>query len=111
MTDLVPVQVDDNGSIGLSTQDIAALGSMLTSHGFTQMQVQALMGRVQKIAMQVTLNTLRDTLEDIRRIQEARMWEIVNQIRALPTLFGGVHVSRERVIQVIQMTAMRTPRE
>ena len=107
MTDL-EVRTDDS-AIALNTQDVAALGSMLTSHGLTRMQVQALMGRVQKVATQVTMNTLSETLEDIRAIQESRLWEVVNHIRTLPSMGG--YVSRDRVIQIIQMVAMKSPRQ
>jgi hypothetical protein len=109
MTDLEVPVLDPNPSIALNPQDIASLGAMLTSAGLTRLQVQALMGRVQKVAAQVTLSTLSDTLEDIRQIQESRLWKIIQVVRTLPT-YGGF-VSRDRVIQVIQMVAAETPRQ
>lgn len=107
MTDLV--RTDDNGAIALNTQDIASFGAKLSAHGLTQLQVQAFMASLQKMSMQVALSSLNIILEDVRQIQEARFWDIINQLRALPTYAG--YVSLDRVIQIIQMTAMKSPRQ
>ena len=101
--------LDPNPVTALNPQDIAALGAALSTAGFTQLQVQGLMGRIQRVAAQVTLATIQDTLEDIRRIQEARLLEIVQTIRVMPSM--GNYVSRDRVIQIIQMVATKTPRQ
>jgi hypothetical protein len=109
VTDLELAQVDPIPSNGLGAQDIAMLGAMLTSAGLTRLQVQGLIGRVQKVAMKVTLDTLSETLEDIRQIQEARLWRIIQMVRTLPVMAG--YVNRDRVVQIVQQVAAETPRQ
>lgn len=110
MTNELDIKTQDNNPVmALNPQDIATIGAALSTAGFTQLQVQGLMGRIQRVAAQVTLATIQDTLEDIRRIQEARLVEIVQTIRVMPA--WGTYVSRDRVIQIIQMVATKTPRQ
>lgn len=110
MTDLEVVQnVDAMPGNGISPQDMASLGAMLTAAGLNRLQVQGLISRVHKVALKTTLDTLPETLDDIRQIQEARLWKIINMIRTLPVMAG--YVSRDRVIQIIQQVAAETPRQ
>lgn len=92
-----------------NVQDIAALGALLTSAGLTKLQVQSLMARIRSVAEQVAMVTLNDTLEEIRKIQEARMWRIISVVQALPTVAG--HVSRNAVLLAINTVASETPRQ
>jgi hypothetical protein len=101
--------LEANPQVGLNPQDLASLGAALSAHGFTQLQVQGLIGRIQKVAAQVAISTIQDTLEDIRRIQEARFMEIVQTIRTMKSM--GPYVRIDQVIQVIQMVAAKTPRQ
>ena len=92
-----------------SAQDIAALGALLTSAGLTKLQVQSLVARIQKVSEQVALITLNETLEDIRKIQESRIWRIISLIQALPA-FGG-YINKNSVLMAVQTVAAETPRQ
>lgn len=108
MSDLeVAVQHTANG--GINAQEVAALGAILASHGLTGRQVEGLVVRLQKIGVQVALAAMPEVLEDIRRIQESRIWELINLVGALPT-WGG-YVNKQQVVQIITTVASRTPRQ
>lgn len=107
-TDL-QVQVEHVPNGGINAQEIASLGAILASHGLTQMQVQGLIARMQKMGVQVALGALPDMLEDIRKIQESRVWQMINMINALPTMAG--YVSKNQVIQILSTVASQTPRQ
>lgn len=102
---MVQVQHVPNG--GINAQDIASLGALLASNGLDQSQVQGLVARMQKLGVQVALATLPEMLEDIRRIQEARIWGVINRIQALPSMGG--HVSRNQVILILN--SLQTQRQ
>ena len=103
----VPIEHIPNG--GINAQDLATLGAMLAAHGLNQVQVQGLVARMQKMGVQVALNTLPAVLEDIRRIQEGRIWEMINRVQALASMGG--FVSKNQVIQILTTVASQTPRQ
>jgi nucleoside recognition membrane protein YjiH len=92
-----------------SAQDIAALGALLTSAGMTKLQVQALMARIRTVAETVAMVTLNDTLEEIRKIQESRMWRLTNMIQAMSTVGG--YVNRNSVLMAVNTVMTETPRQ
>jgi hypothetical protein len=107
-TDLeVQVQHVPNG--GINAQDIASLGAILAGHGLDQMQVQGLVARMQKLGVQVALGALPEMLEDIRRIQESRIWGAISQIQALSSMGG--YVRRDQVLLILNGLSQRTPRQ
>jgi hypothetical protein len=109
MTTDLEVQIQHVPNGGINAQDIASLGAILASHGLTQMQVQGLIARMQKMGVQVALGSLPEMLEDIRKIQEARIWQMINMINALPTMAG--FVNKNQVIQILSTVASQTPRQ
>ena len=90
-------------------QDIASLGAILAGHGLDQMQVQGLVARMQKLGVQVALGALPEMLEDIRRIQEARIWGAISQIQALSSMGG--YIRRDQVLLILNGLSQRTPRQ
>ena len=94
---------------GTTAQDIAGLGALLTSAGLTKLQVQGLVARIQKTAEQVALLTIAETLEDIRKIQEARMFRIINLVQSLQSYGGYIH--RNSVLLAINGVMTETPRQ
>ena len=109
MSQDLEVQVQHVPNGGVNAQDIASLGAMLAGHGLDQMQVQGLVARMQKLGVQVALGSLPDMLEDIRRIQESRIWGAINQIQALSSM--GPYVRRDQVLLILNGLAQRTPRQ
>ena len=103
------VQIEHVPNGGINAQDIASLGALLASNGLDQAQVQGLVARMQKLGVQVALATLPAMLEDIRRIQEARLWGAINRIQALPSVGG--YVNRNQVILLLTSVAQQTPRQ
>lgn len=97
------------GANGINVQDVAALGAQLTALGLTKLQVQGLLAQMQKMALQTAMNTLGDVLEEVRKVQEARMWDILNRINTMPTMAG--YVSRNHVVQIVTNVSSMTPRQ
>ena len=109
MSQDLEVQVQHIPNGGVNATDIASLGAMLAGHGLDQMQVQGLVARMQKLGVQVALGALPEMLEDIRRIQEARIWGAISQIQALSSMGG--YVRRDQVLLILNGLSQRTPRQ
>lgn len=93
----------------LSHQDLTELGALLANTGYTTLETRALIALVQQGSQQVALNMAPAMLEQIRRIQESRIMEIIQRIRTLPALAGYIH--KDQVIQIIQSGALAAPRQ
>jgi hypothetical protein len=92
-----------------SQQDLTELGALLAGTGYTTLETRALIGQIQQASAQVALNVTPALLEQVRRIQEARIMEVVAQIRSLPHTLGYLH--REQVIRIVQNVALRPHRQ
>ena len=92
---------------GFSTQDLVELGTQLTGIGFTGIESRALIGMIEQTAKQVTLAMVPQLLDQVRRINEARILAVISQIRMLPNQFG--HVNRDRVLQIVQAVYSTPP--
>jgi len=103
------VQIEHVPNGGVNAQDVAAIGALLGSNGLDRTQVQGLIARIQKLGVQVALGALPDLLEDIRRVQQSRIWGAINQVQALASMGG--YVSRNQVIQILTAVAQQTPRQ
>ena len=90
-------------------QDLTELGALLANTGYTTLEARALMALVQQASQQVALNVTPGLLEQVRRIQEARLLEIIARIRHLPALAGYVH--RDQIVAIIQSVATRAPKQ
>lgn len=97
------------GSNGINVQDVAVLGAQLTALGLTKLQVQGLLAQMQKMALQTAMNTLGEVLEEVRKVQESRMWDILNRLSTMPTMAG--YVSRNHVVQIVTNVSSTTPRQ
>lgn len=103
-------------SAGLTPTDLAELGAVLASTGLTQIEARGLMGDIQQASAQTALNVMPKILEGVRKVHESRILEMVQRVRALPNnsmlgfMTGDRLVSRDRVIQIIQDVATKTPR-
>jgi hypothetical protein len=109
MTEVEVRSIPNQPPNGTTAQDIAALGALLTSAGLTRLQVQGLVARIQKTAEQVALMTIAETLEDIRKIQEARMYRIVSLVQSLQSVGG--YVNRNSVLLAINGVMSESPRQ
>lgn len=103
------IQIMDQSVIAMNAQDLVELGALVATSGMTTLQARALIAEMQQIAAQVAAASAPRILEEIRRIQEARTIEMYQRIRLLPNQFG--YVSRDRVLQIIQDVATKTPRQ
>lgn len=102
------VRVYDAPTIGFNPADLTGLGAELATTGLTTLQVRAMMGKIQQIAAQSAVAMAPEILEEVRKIQEARIIEMIQRVRLLPMYMG--HVQRDRVLQIIQDVATRVPR-
>lgn len=93
----------------INPQDLAELGAIMATTGFTTLQARALMAKVQQGAATVAIGMMPDLLDEVRKIQEARFLEISQRIRLLPNQLG--YVNRDRVLQIVQDVTTRTPRQ
>lgn len=88
-----------------SQQDMTELGAQLAGAGYTRLESRALIGLIQQASQQVALTVTPTLLEQIRRIQEARMTEVIGRIRTLPATMGYVH--RDQIIRIITDMSLR----
>lgn len=103
------VTVYDPPVMGFTPQDLTELGALLATSGFTTMQTRAMMAKIQQVAAQAAVAMAPDLLEEIRKIQETRILEIMQRVRLLPQAMGWV--PRDRVLQIIQDVATKVPRQ
>jgi hypothetical protein len=101
---------DPNPTPALNPQDLAALGSLMATSGMTTLQSRALVAKVQQTAAQTALLLAPEILEEVRKIQEARINEIYQRIMILPSVMN-VYVRRDRVLQIVQDIGTRVPRQ
>ncbi|HEY6075006.1 MAG TPA: hypothetical protein VIV15_16910 [Anaerolineales bacterium] len=94
---------------GVDAQDIAALGALLAGHGLSRIQVRGLLARIQKVSEQLAIMSLAEILEDVRKIQEARLWRIINFVQAMPSVGG--YISRASIVNYIHTVTAETPRQ
>ena len=64
----------------------------------------------QSAAAQTALLLAPEILEEVRKIQEARINEIYQRIMLLPSALN-VYVRRDRVLQIVQDIGTRVPRQ
>lgn len=94
---------------GLNPQDMTELGAMLASQGWSTLAARALVAKVQTIATQVALAMTPDILDEVRKINDARMLEAMARVRTLTNTMGYVRL--DSVIRIIQEVATRSPRQ
>lgn len=95
---------------GLTPADLTELGAMLASAGLTTIQARGLVAKMQQVAIQATLAMAPSVLEEVRKVNEARLLEILTRIRALPNALGIGYISRDRVMDIIRDVTTKTPR-
>lgn len=91
---------------GLNPGDLVDLGNDLQAAGI--IEGRALVAEMQQMGTQMALNIAPKILERIRKIQEARIRQMLSEIRLLPQYMG--HVSRDQVLRIIQNVGTSTPR-
>jgi hypothetical protein len=94
----------------LTPSDLTELGGMLAAAGLTTIQARGLIAKVQQAAAQTALALAPSILEEVRKVQEARLYEVMSRIRLLPNVMSMGYVSRDRVIQIIQDVFSKAPR-
>jgi hypothetical protein len=105
MNDLaVPVNVQQQ----FGQEDLAELGAVLASAGWTTLEARQLITMMQQVGLQVALNMAPAILEQVRLINVARVTAMYTQVRMLPNMAG--YVSRDRVLQIIQTVTSTPPR-
>jgi hypothetical protein len=101
---------EHNPHMGLTPQDLAQLGALFSTSGLTTLQARALVAKVQQAAAQTALMMAPDILEEVRKVQEARMVSIMQQIQVLPRYLSN-YIRRDSVLQIIQMVMSTVPRQ
>jgi hypothetical protein len=93
-------------AVGLTPGDLVELGNDLQAAGVVE--ARALIAEMQQLGVQMALATAPRILEHIRKTQEARVRQMLYEVRLLPTFMA--HVSRDQVLRIIQSVATSTPR-
>lgn len=106
--DVVKVQYLDPVA-HLTPSDLTELGGLLAAAGLTAISARGLIAKVQQGAAQTALSLAPAILEEVRKVQEARLLEIINRVRLLPNPAGLGFVNRDRVLQIIQDVFSKTP--
>lgn len=96
--------------VNLTPTDLTELGGILAAAGLTTVQARGLIAKVQQAAAQTALALAPSLLDEVRKVQEARLWEVIQRVRLLPNVMGTGYISRDRVIQIIQDVFSKTPR-
>jgi hypothetical protein len=96
--------------VNLTPADLTELGGMLAAAGLTTIQARGLIAKVQQAAAQTALALAPALLDEVRKVQEARLYEVISRTRLLPNVMGTGYISRDRVIQIIQDVFSKTPR-
>lgn len=89
-------------------EDMVELGAIFAATGLTTLEARAFVTQVQQAAAQFALAQAPALLEQANRIHGTRILGIMNRVRALPNMAG--HISRDRVIQIIQDVYSTQPR-
>lgn len=105
MSQQVEVQHIDP-ALALTPGDLVDLGVDLRAAGV--LEGRALIAEMQQLGVQMALATAPKILERIRAIQEARVRQMLYEVRLLPVMMG--YVSRDRVLSIIQAVAVSPPR-
>lgn len=101
---------EPNGIRALNPQDLVSLGSHMASNGLTTLESQALVGMMQRLAAQTALLMAPEILEKVRKVQEARMAEILNRVSLLNG-FMGTYIRKDQVQQIITQVMSTVPRQ
>jgi hypothetical protein len=101
---------DPNPTPMLNPQDLVSLGSHMTTNGLTTLESRALIAQLQQLAAQTALLMAPEILEKVRRVQEARMHEILAQVSLL-TGFMGLYVRKDQVQAIITRVMSTVPRQ
>ena len=118
MTDervLIPTDIDTldpNPRLAINPQDLAQLGALMVTAGLTTLQARALVAKVQQVAAQAALMVAPDIMEEVRKVQEARMLNILNQVQLLarhPIMMN--YIRRDQVLYIIQTVMSTVPRQ
>lgn len=94
----------------LTPTDLTELGGLLAAAGLTTIQARGLVAKVQQAAAQTALALAPSILEEVRKVQEARLLEVIQRVRLLSNTMGLGYVQRDRVVQIIQDVFSKTPR-
>lgn len=96
--------------VNLTPTDLTELGGLLAAAGLTSIQARGLIAKVQQAAAQTALALAPSILEEVRKVQEARLMEVMQRVRLLPNTMGLGFISRDRALQIIQDVFSKTPR-
>lgn len=103
-------------SRGPSAQNLVEMGKDLQAAGI--LDVRGLVGELQELGIQAAMATVPVVMEKVRKVNEARMRQMIYEIKLLPParvpnwLISGqnVYISRDAVLAIIQNVATSAPR-
>lgn len=117
------VVIQENGALGqgrpatatysYAPQAMAGLAGEMVTAGLSVLEAQQIVAHIQEVAQNAALGAAPKMLEAVRKANEERMLDLMREVRMLSAdgVMGKLgYVSRDRVLQLIQMAASTTPR-
>lgn len=108
MTDVQQVNAVPNGN-GLDVNSVAMLGAVLAGLGLEALEVQGLLGAVQKTSMQAAMNAMPEVLGRIAQVQRAKAVDLANRISMLPSMGG--YINKLQVLNIINSVMTAPPQQ
>ena len=102
-----PVRIYGPPAVGASPRDVAGVGANFVAGGLSVIEAQDMVGEMQQLAAQAAFSMAPKIMEKVRRIQEARFFELQQSVAALPSMAG--YINRIQVLTLIQAAASRIP--
>lgn len=90
---------------GLTPADLVDLGNALRGAGI--IEGRALVAEIQQTAAQVALAIAPKMLDRVRKVQEARIMQMMHEVHLLPNVAG--YVNRAAVLRIIATVGASTP--
>ena len=93
---------------GLTPADLVEFGALGRELGLGTLETRALTQELQEIATRAVMAAVPKAFERVRRVQEARLAELVMRVRMQANVMG--FVSRDTVLTLISQVMNQAPR-
>ena len=93
---------------GLTPADLVEFGALGRELGLGMLETRALTQELQEMATRAVMAAVPKAFERVRKVQEARLAELIIRIRTLPNMMG--YISRDTTLTLIAQVMNQAPR-
>ena len=93
---------------GLTPADLVEFGALGRELGLGMLETRALTQELQEMATRAVMAAVPKAFERVRKVQEARLAELIIRIRTQPNMMG--YISRDTVLTLIAQVMNQAPR-